>query len=45
MGFFNKSSGQLQSGLSATKRAWTQRLKKAVLGRSTVDADLLEAVS
>jgi fused signal recognition particle receptor len=42
MGFFNKSSGQLQSGLSATKRAWTQRLKKAVLGRSTVDADLLE---
>ncbi|CAI8160751.1 MAG: Signal recognition particle receptor FtsY [Bacteroidota bacterium] len=42
MGFFTKSSEQLQSGLSATKRAWTQRLKKAVLGRSSVDADLLE---
>ena len=42
MVFFTKSSEQLQSGLSATKRAWTQRLKKAVLGRSSVDADLLE---
>ena len=42
MGFLTKSSEQLQSGLSATKRAWTQRLKKAVLGRSSVDADLLE---
>lgn len=42
MGFFAKSSEQLQTGLSATKRAWTQRLKKAVLGRSKVDADLLE---
>lgn len=42
MGFFTKSSEHLQSGLSATKRAWTQRLKKAVLGRSSVDADLLE---
>ena len=42
MGFFDKSSKQLQSGISATKRAWTQRLKKAVLGRSSVDADLLE---
>lgn len=42
MGFFTKSSEQLQTGLSATKRAWTQRLKKAVLGRSKVDADLLE---
>ena len=42
MGFFDKSSKQLQSGITATKRAWTQRLKKAVLGRSSVDADLLE---
>ncbi len=42
MGFFSKSSDQLQTGLAATKRAWTQRLKKAVLGRSSVDADLLE---
>ena len=42
MVFFTKSSEQLQSGLSATKRAWTQRLKKAVLGRSSVDADILE---
>ena len=42
MGFFSKSSEQLQSGLSVTKRAWTQRLKKAVLGRSSVDAELLE---
>ena len=42
MGFFNKSNDQLQTGLSATKRAWTQRLKKAVLGRSSVDADLIE---
>ena len=42
MGFFSKSSDQLQSGLSATKRVWTQRLKKAVLGRSRIDAELLE---
>ena len=42
MGFFSKSSDQLQTGLAATKRAWTQRLKKAVLGRSSVDANLLE---
>ena len=42
MGFFSTSSEQLQSGLSTTKRVWTQRLKKAVLGRSSVDADLLE---
>jgi len=42
MGFFSKSSDQLQTGLAATKRAWTQRLKKAVLGRSSVDAALLE---
>ncbi len=42
MGFFSKSSDQLQTGLAATKRVWTQRLKKAVLGRSSVDAALLE---
>ena len=42
MGFFTKSSEQLQTGLSSTKRVWTQRLKKAVLGRSRIDADLLE---
>ena len=41
MGFFNKSNDQLQTGLSATKRAWTQRLKKAVLGSRSVDADLI----
>lgn len=42
MGFFSKSSDQLQTGLSATKRVWTQRLKKAVLGRRRIDAELLE---
>lgn len=42
MGFFSKSSTKLTSGISATKLAWTQRLKKAVLGRSSIDADLLE---
>jgi fused signal recognition particle receptor len=42
MGLFSKSSKKLQSGLSATKKAWTERLKKVVLGKSRVDADFLE---
>jgi len=42
MGLFSKSKEKLQAGLSATKSAWTQRLKKAVLGRSSVDADFIE---
>ena len=42
MGLFSKSSKKLQSGLSATKKAWTERLKKVVLGKSKVDADFLE---
>lgn len=42
MGLFSKSSKKLQSGLSATKKAWTERLKKAVLGKSRVDDDFLE---
>ena len=42
MGLFSKSSKKLQSGLSATKKAWTERLKKAVLGKSRVNADFLE---
>ena len=42
MGLFSKSSKKLQSGLSATKKAWTARLKKVVLGKSRVDADFLE---
>lgn len=42
MGLFSKSKEKLQAGLSATKTAWTQRLKKAVLGRSSVDADFIE---
>ena len=42
MGLFSKSSQKLQSGLSATKKAWTERLKKVVLGKSRVDADFLE---
>ena len=42
MGLFTKSSKKLQSGLSATKKAWTARLKKVVLGKSRVDADFLE---
>lgn len=42
MGLFSKSKEKLQTGLSATKSAWTQRLKKAVLGRSSVDADFIE---
>ena len=41
MGLFSKSSKKLQSGLSATKKAWTERLKKVVLGKSRVDADFL----
>ncbi|MBV53916.1 MAG: signal recognition particle-docking protein FtsY, partial [Coxiellaceae bacterium] len=41
-GLFSKSSKKLQSGLSATKKAWTERLKKAVLGKSRVNADFLE---
>lgn len=44
MGLFSKSSKKLQSGLSATKKAWTERLKKVVLGKSRVDADFLEAL-
>jgi fused signal recognition particle receptor len=42
MGLFSKSKEKLQAGLSATKSAWTQRLKKAVLGRSSVDAGFIE---
>ena len=42
MGLFSKSSKKLQSGLSATKKAWTERLKKVVLGKSKVDTDFLE---
>jgi fused signal recognition particle receptor len=42
MGLFSKSSKKLQSGLSATTKAWTERLKKVVLGKSRVDADFLE---
>ncbi len=42
MGLFSKSKEKLQAGLSATKSAWTQRLKKAVLGRSSVDNDFIE---
>ena len=42
MGFFTKSSKPLQSGIAKTKLAWTQRLKKTLLGRSSIDADLLE---
>lgn len=42
MGLFSKSKEKLQVGLSVTKSAWTQRLKKAVLGRSSVDADFIE---
>ena len=42
MGLFSKSSKKLQSGLSATKKAWSERLKKAVLGKSRVNADFLE---
>ena len=42
MGLFSKSSKKLQSGLSATKNAWTERLKKVVLGKSKVDTDFLE---
>lgn len=42
MGLFSKSSKKLQSGLSATKKAWTERLKKVVLGKSRVDVDFLE---
>ena len=42
MGLFSKSSKNLQSGLSATKKAWTERLKKVVLGKSKVDTDFLE---
>ncbi len=42
MGLFSKSSKKLQSGLSETKKAWTARLKKVVLGKSRVDADFLE---
>jgi len=44
MGLFSKSSKKLQSDLSATKKAWTERLKKVVLGKSRVDADFLEAL-
>jgi fused signal recognition particle receptor len=44
MGLFSKSSKKLKSGLSATKKAWTERLKKVVLGKSRVDADFLEAL-
>jgi fused signal recognition particle receptor len=42
MGLFSKSTKKLQSGLSATKKALTERLKKVVLGKSRVDADFLE---
>ena len=42
MGLFSKSTKKLQSGLSATKKAFTERLKKVVLGKSRVDADFLE---
>jgi len=42
MGFFTKSSEPLQSGIAKTKLAWTQRLKKTLLGRSSIDDDLLE---
>ena len=42
MGLFSKSSKKLKSGLSATKKAWTERLKKVVLGKSKVDTDFLE---
>ena len=42
MGFFSKSSDSLQAGLSTTKAAWTQRLRKAVLGRSSINQDLLD---
>lgn len=42
MGLFSKYKEKLQEGLSATKSAWTQRLKKAVLGRSSIDADFIE---
>lgn len=42
MGFFTKSSDHLLSGIAKTKLAWTQRLKKTLLGRSSIDADLLE---
>ena len=42
MGLFSKSSKKLQSDLSATKKAWTERLKKVVLGKSKVDTDFLE---
>ena len=44
MGLFSKSTKKLQSGLSATKKAWTERLKKVVLGKSRVDADFLEEI-
>ena len=42
MGLFSKSTKKLQSGLYATKKAFTERLKKVVLGKSRVDADFLE---